>query len=92
MQIFSLHWMMQNISILMSPRSPSGFTDIKKPNVLHHPVQAKNLQFNADFSLHWMMQNISILMSPRSPSGFTDIKKPNVLHHPVQAKNLQFNP
>ena len=42
-QIFSLHWMMQNISILMSPR----FTDIKKPNVLHHPVQGKNLHFNA---------------------------------------------
>ena len=40
MQIFSLHWMMQNISVLMSPRSSSGFTDIKKPNVLHHPVQA----------------------------------------------------
>ena len=38
--------MMQNISVLMSPRSPSGFTDIKKPNVLHHPVQAKNLNFN----------------------------------------------
>ena len=46
-QIFSLHWMMQNISVLMSPRSPSGFTDIKKPNVLHHPVQAKNLHFNS---------------------------------------------
>ena len=45
-QIFSLHWMMQNISILMSPRSPSGFTDIKKPNVLHHSMQAKNLHFN----------------------------------------------
>ena len=42
----SLHWMMQNISVLMSPRGPSGFTDIKKPNVLHHPVQAKNLHFN----------------------------------------------
>ena len=38
--------MMQNISVLMSPRSPSGFTDIKKPNVSHHPVQAKNLHFN----------------------------------------------
>ena len=38
--------MMQNISILMSPRSPSGFTDIKKPNALHHPMQAKNLHFN----------------------------------------------
>ena len=45
-QIFILHWMMQNISVLMSPRSPSGFTDIKKPNVLHQPVQAKNLHFN----------------------------------------------
>ena len=32
-QIFILHWMMQNISVLMS-------------NVLHHPVQAKNLHFN----------------------------------------------
>ena len=39
---------MQNISVLMSPRSPSGFTDIKKPNVLHHPVQAKNLHFNLE--------------------------------------------
>ena len=33
-------------------RDPSqqflGFTDIKKPNVLHHPVQAKNLHFNPD--------------------------------------------
>ena len=37
MQIFSLHWMMLQAS---------GFTDIKKPNVLHHPVQAKNLHFN----------------------------------------------
>ena len=25
---------------------PSGFTDIKKPNVLHLPVQAKSLHFN----------------------------------------------
>ena len=46
MQILSLHWMMQNISILMSPRSPSGSTDIKKPNVLHHLMQAKYLHFN----------------------------------------------
>ena len=30
-----------NISILMSPSSPSSFTDIKKYNVLHHLVQAK---------------------------------------------------
>ena len=37
---------MQNISVLMSPRSPSDFIDIKKPNVLHHPVQAKNLHSN----------------------------------------------
>ena len=27
-------------------RQESCFTDIKKPNVLHHPVQAKNLHFN----------------------------------------------
>ena len=46
MQIFSLHMMMQNITFLMSPRSPCGFTIIKKPYVLHHPVQAKNLHFN----------------------------------------------
>ena len=26
MQIFSLNWMMQHISVLMSPRSPSDFT------------------------------------------------------------------
>ena len=33
----------------MSPR----FKDIKKPNVLHHPVQAKNLHFNASmFGVH----------------------------------------
>ena len=25
---------------------PSGFTDIKKPNVLHHPMQGKSLHFN----------------------------------------------
>ena len=37
----TIDWMMQNISVLMSPRSPSGFTNIKKPNTLHHPVQAK---------------------------------------------------
>ena len=35
--------MMQNISFLMFPRNALGYTDIKKPNVLHHPVQAKNL-------------------------------------------------
>ena len=47
MQIFSLYWMMQIISFLnMFPRSPSGFTDIKKTNVLHHPVQGKILHFN----------------------------------------------
>ena len=32
---------MKNISILMFPRSRLGFTDIKKPNVFHQPVQAK---------------------------------------------------
>ena len=49
MQIFSLHWMMQNISFLMFSRSPSCFTDIKKPNVLHHAMQAKNLHFDFKF-------------------------------------------
>ena len=32
----------------MCPRKPWGFTDIKKPNILHHPVQAKNLNFNPE--------------------------------------------
>ena len=40
--------MMQNISVLMSPRRPSGFTDIKKPNVSHHPVQATVMQTKSD--------------------------------------------
>ena len=42
---------MQNISILISPISPSGFTDIKKLNVLHHPMQSKNLHFNPQMGL-----------------------------------------
>ena len=46
MQIFSLHWIMQNLSFLISLRSPFDLTDIKKPNVLHHPMQAKTLHFN----------------------------------------------
>ena len=46
MQILSLHWIMQYTSFLMSLRSPSGFTNIKKPNALHRPVQAKILHFN----------------------------------------------
>ena len=33
MQIFSLHWELQNISVFMCLRSPLGFTDIKKPNI-----------------------------------------------------------
>ena len=45
-QIFSLHWTMQNISFLLYPKSPLGAKDIKKPNVLPHPVQAQNLHFN----------------------------------------------
>ena len=70
MQIFSLHWMMQTISVLMSPRSASGFTDIKKPNVLHHPVQAKNLHFNPKnvdvigkffFSRHRRYENLALI-------------------------------
>ena len=43
MQIFSLHWMMQNIRLF---NVCEARTDIKKPNVLHHPVQAKSLNFN----------------------------------------------
>ena len=58
MLIFSLHWTMQNISVLMSPRSPLGFTDIKKPNVLHHPVQAKNLIFNPYIYILYFQSNI----------------------------------
>ena len=50
--MFSLHWMMLTISFLMSPRRPSGFTDIKKPNVSHHPVQAKNRHFNPKLNFH----------------------------------------
>ena len=46
MQILSLHWMIQNISFLMSLRS------LKKPNVLRHPVQAKNLHFSPLLSLN----------------------------------------
>ena len=51
-QIFSLHWMMQYIRLFylcVAQRASLrhlGFTDIKKPNVLHHPVQAKNLHFS----------------------------------------------
>ena len=33
MLIFSLHWMMQNISILMSPRSPSSRHNLKMENL-----------------------------------------------------------
>ena len=65
MQIFSLHWMMQNISILMSPRSPSGFTDIKKPNVLHHPMQAKNLIFNPYIYILYYQSNLLNYLPPK---------------------------
>ena len=58
LQIFGLHWRMQNIGFLMSLRSPLGFKKHnvlyrpvqhrhKKPNILHHPVPAKNLNFNS---------------------------------------------
>ena len=48
MQIFSLHWMMQNIRLFnVCEAFPSGFTDIKKPNILHHPVQAKKSAFQS---------------------------------------------
>ena len=33
--------MMKNMSILIFPRSPSGFTDIKIAYVFHDPVQDK---------------------------------------------------
>ena len=37
---------MQNTRFLMSLRSAPGFTDITKPNVLHHPMQVENLHLN----------------------------------------------
>ena len=61
--------MMQNISVSMSPRSPSGFTDIKKPNVLHHPVQAKNLHFNPYIKTENTVQSIYNTPRPDSSVG-----------------------
>ena len=48
---------MQKISFSMSEK-PSGFTDIKKPNVLHHPVQAKNLHFNPYIYILYYQSNM----------------------------------
>ena len=63
---------MQNISVLMSPRSPSGFTDIKKPNVLHHPMQAKNLHFNPSY---FLIQNRNLSYDVASASVVTPCNK-----------------
>ena len=44
MQIVSLHWMMQNISILVVGKPKASQT--LKTYDLHNPVQTENLQFN----------------------------------------------
>ena len=46
MQIFSLHWMMQNIRLFNVCEARRASRRHLNANVLHHPVQAKNLNFN----------------------------------------------
>ena len=46
MRIFSLHWIMQNNSFLMSPRRPSSFADIKSLMFGIIQCKLKNLHFN----------------------------------------------
>ena len=43
----------------------SGFTDIKKPNVLHHPMQAKNLHFNPYIYILYYQSNILNYLPPK---------------------------
>ena len=37
---------LENVLKMKYKYKDSGFTDIKTANVLHHPVQAKNMNFN----------------------------------------------
>ena len=50
----------KTLGFLMS----EGFTDIKKPNVLHHPMQAKNLHFNPYILYHQSNMPYNLTPSP----------------------------
>ena len=65
-QIFSLHWMIQNIRLFMSVKPKGGLLrDIKKTNVfLHYPVQAKHLNFNPYIYILYYQSNMPYNLTP----------------------------
>ena len=66
----------------MFPRSPSGFTDIKIANVIHHPVQAKNMNLNPS------MLKFSSFVSLRF---FSEKQVNAALKHPAYLNLMNFN-
>ena len=46
MHILSLNMMIKSWAILMFPRSPLGYINIKITNDFHNRVQAKNMNFS----------------------------------------------
>ena len=65
MQIFSLHWMMQNIRLFDVNEVLRASQRHLKANVLYHPVQAKNMHFNP-YILNNKKRNTPLKTAPLS--------------------------
>ena len=68
MQIFNLHWMMQNISFLMSQGSPSGFADIEKPKGCKDQ-ESIQLSTTPDPGYQWENDKLTVRHHRREPRG-----------------------
>ena len=65
MQIFSLHWMMQNIRLFNVCEARRASRRHSNANVLHHPVQAKNLHYNPYIYILYFQSNILNYHTPK---------------------------
>ena len=65
--------MMKNIKAVFMSVKPEGLLgDIKTANVLHHPMKAKNLNFNTYIYVLYY-QSIIRLLFPHTIANFPDI-------------------
>ena len=64
LHILSLHWMMKNISYLISVKPEGLLRNIRIAHVFHRPMQAQNMNFNPLFTFYSINQIYLIIFHP----------------------------
>ena len=67
MQIFGLHWMMQKVRFFNDCDALKASQRHLKANVLHHPVQAKHLNFCSYIYVEYYQSNMPYNLITKPP-------------------------